>query len=180
MTMNSDTLAVPRLKWRRVSDEQFTTQDADGVRWSVDRHPTDARRQGKDPDWSPKWWLHQLDHDGLLRETAETHETCPIVTSRQIIALNRHRDVLRYADVLAAGWDNACWRIQNGHPLAEQVFRRDGQHAPLSALLGDPVMVHPQRLLNAELRSSRFERRAYAAEQSLRDAGLPLPNVERP
>lgn len=171
-------LAVPRLKWLRVNDEQFITEDTAGVGWSIDRHPTIPDRQGKNPDWSPKWWLHQLAHDGTLPMDPTIHETCPIVTARGITALNRHPAVLRYADVLAAGWNNACWRIQNGEPHAEQVMRRDEEHAPLSALLGAPVLVHPQLLLNQVLGRSRAERRAYAAEQALRNAGLEVPTNE--
>lgn len=171
-------LAVPRLKWRRVNDEQFITEDAAGVGWSIDTHPTIPDRQGKNPDWSPKWWLHQLADDGTLPMDPAIHETCPIVTARRITALNRHLDVLRYADVLAAGWHNACWRIQNGEPLAEQVMRRGEQQAPLSGLLGKPVMVHPQLLLDEVLGRNQAERRAYAAEQALRNAGLEVPKNE--
>lgn len=161
---------APRLKWTRTEHGSYEATDANGATWSLDQHPTAPSRQGKNPDWSEKWWLHPAGP-----ETPETHEMCPIVTRRKITALHRHPDILRYADVLAAGWSGGCWRIQNGEPLAEPVMRRGDEHAPLSALVGQPIMVHPQRLLNAELRASRFEQRAYAAEQALRDAGLPVP-----
>ncbi|MFE7273028.1 hypothetical protein [Streptomyces sp. NPDC057623] len=168
------TTEAPRLKWTRNALGYYEATDAKGATWTIDQHPTVPSRQGKNPDWSEKWWLHPAGP-----ETPETHEMCPIVTRRKITALHRHPDILRYADVLAAGWDNACWRIQNGEPLAEQVMRRGDQHAPLSGLLGKPVMIHPQRLLNAELRASDYQRRAYAAEQALRDAGLPVPESPR-
>lgn len=161
---------APRLKWTRTDGGFYEATDANGATWTLDQHPTPPSRQGKNPDWSEKWWLHPAGP-----ETPEMCETCPIVSSRRITALHRHPDILRYADVLAAGWSDDCWRIQNGEPLAERVMRRGDEYAPLSALLGKPVMVHPQRLLNAELRASRFEQRAYAAEQALRDAGLPVP-----
>lgn len=166
-----DNLAVPRLIWRRLNDEQFVTVDADGVGWSIDRHPAVESRQGKTPDWSLKWWLHRLGDDGQVHETPETHETCPIVSRRQVTALNRHRDILRYADVLAAGWSMA-WRMPNGHPLSEQLMRHGDVLAPLSALQGDPVLVHPQLLLNEMLRAARAESRTQGAEP-LREADLP-------
>ena len=176
--MSLENLAVPRLKWRRLDDGSFIAEDANGTMWSLDQHPTAWSRQGKNADWSEKWWLHQCDENGGLSRDPEIHETCPHVSSRQVTALNRHPDILRYADVLAAGWHNACWRIQNGHPYAEQVMRCGDAYAPLSALLGKPVLVHPQLLFNAELRANRFELRALAAERALRDAGLPVPPVE--
>lgn len=169
------TAEAPRLKWTRTAHGSYEATDADGATWTIDQHPAPSGRQGKNPDWSEKWWLHPAGP-----ETPETHETCPIVTRRQITALHRHRGILRYADALAAGWNDDCWRIQNGEPLAEKVMRRGDEYAPLSALLGQPVMVHPQRLLDAEVRASRYERRAYAAEQALRDAGLPVPGDTKP
>lgn len=169
----------PALTWTRRNPEQYVATDAAGVQWSIDRHPTAPSRQGKNPDWAEKWWLHRLNADGSYPTDPKIHEECAIICGGHWTALHRHPEVLRYASVLAAGWDNACWRIQNGEPLAEQVMRRGDERAPLSALLGSPVMVHPQRLLDAELRASRFERRVYAAEQALRDAGLPIPHTER-
>ena len=175
--MSTDTLAVPRLKWRR-EEGSFVAEDAAGVSWSIDRHPTAWSRQGKNPDWREMWWLHRA-YTSRAPEDPEIHETCPIVTGRQVTALNRHPGILRYADVLAAGWSYDCWRIQNGQPTAEKVMRRGEKYAPLSALLGKPVLVHPQLLLNEVLRQTRLERRAYTAEQALREAGLPLPDTER-
>lgn len=164
---------APRLKWTRTEHGSYEATDANGAAWTLDQHPTAPSRQGKNPDWSEKWWLHPAGP-----ETPETHEMCPIVTARKITALHRHPDILRYADVLAAGWSTA-WRMPNGHPYSEQLMRRGDTLAPLSALQGDPVLVHPQLLLNAELRASDYQRRAFAAEQALRDAGLPVPELPR-
>ncbi|MFC4506601.1 MULTISPECIES: hypothetical protein [Streptomyces] len=132
--MSTDPLAVPRLKWRRVNDDQFVTENAADVGWSLDRYPTAWSRRGKNADWSRKWWLHTAG-DEL---DPEVHETCPIVTSRQVTALNRHPDILRYADVLAAGWHNMCRRIQNGQPHAEQVIRRGHQYARCPSCSASP------------------------------------------
>jgi hypothetical protein len=163
------TAEAPRLKWTRTAHGSYEATDAGGAAWTIDQHPTPSSRQGKNPDWSEKWWLHPAGP-----ETPETHETCPLVTRRQVTALHRHPSILRYADVLAAGWHMA-WRMQNGQPHSEQLMRRGDDLAPLSALLGDPVMVHPELLLAEVLRTGRAEARAAAAERALKEAGLPVP-----
>ncbi|MEV7871479.1 hypothetical protein AB0P17_36515 [Streptomyces sp. NPDC088124] len=174
--MQTDMIAVPKLNWTRTEDGWYTATDADGASWSIDRHPTVPSRQNDSgsPDWREKWWLHPGADDG----NPEIHETCPIVTSAPWTALHRHPEVLRYADVLAAGWRDECWRIANGTPLSEKVMGRGVERAPLSALLGAPVLVHPQLLLDEVLRATRHEGRAYAAEQALREAGLPVPGAD--
>ncbi|MGI5223548.1 hypothetical protein [Actinoallomurus sp. CA-142502] len=155
---------VPRLSWKGEAQDRYQATDTAGVLWSIDRHPTPRGRQGKNEDWSELWWLHRGDADQL---NPEVHDSCPVVTSRSITALHRHPSILRYADVLAAGWWFECWRIPNGQPDSERVMRRGDDRAPLSALLGEPVMVHPQLLLNAELERNDLQRRAYAAEAAV-------------
>jgi hypothetical protein len=167
---------APHLTWTRQPSGSYHATDAAGVIWSIDRHPAVRSRQGKNPDWSEAWWLHRGSDDQL---DPAVHETCPLVTRRGVTALHRHPQILRYADVLAAGWHDECWRIQNGQPYAERVMRRGDARAPLSALLGEPVMVHPQLLLNAELERNALQRRAWAAERALHEAGLPVPEACR-
>ncbi|MEV7422846.1 hypothetical protein [Streptomyces sp. NPDC091212] len=173
--MYTRTPSVLQLIWTR-EDGWYTATDAEGTAWSIDRHPTVPTRQNTsgNPDWREKWWLHPL-----TDEDPETHETCLIVTSAPWNALHRHPEVLRYADVLVAGWRDACWRIPNGTATSEQVMIRGEERAPLSALLGTPILVPPELLLYETLRAARFGSRAYAAEEALRQAGLPIPKVER-
>ncbi|MFJ2178917.1 hypothetical protein ACIOHE_39240 [Streptomyces sp. NPDC087851] len=173
--MHTPTPPVLHLIWTRTEDGWYKATDAEGTAWSIDRHPTIPSRQNSSgtPDWREKWWLHPA-----TDEDPETHEICPLVTTEPWTALHRHPEVLRYADVLVAGWRDQGWRIPNGTPLSEPVMGRGEQRAPLSALLGTPVLVHPQLLLDEVLRATRLEGRAYAAEQALRQAGLPIPGPE--
>lgn len=168
---------APRLDWMRTQHGAYEATDADGTTWSIDRHPAPRSRQGKNEDWSELWWLHNLTADDY--NNPETHEVCRVVTRRRVTALHRHRSILRYADVLAAGWWDECWRVFNGHPTSELVMRRGDERAPLSALLGEPVLVHPQILLDLELERNSLQRRAWAAERALRDADFPLPESTR-
>ncbi|MEV4974423.1 hypothetical protein [Streptomyces scopuliridis] len=169
-------IPVLQLIWTRTADGSYTAMDPEGTMWSIDRHPTVPSRQNHDgsPDWRAKWWLHS----SLTDEDPETHGLCPIVTSEPWTALHRHPEVLRYADVLAAGWRDQCWQIPNGTPMSDKVMGRGEQRAPLSALLGTPVLVHPQLLLDEVLKSGRLEGRVRAAEQALRAAGLSLPDAK--
>lgn len=167
---------VPRLLWQRAADGSYV---AAGDGWSIDRHPAARSRQGKTPDWRAKWWLHPRQDDGSPSDDPDLHETCPLVTAASWTALHRHPEVLRYADVLAAGWSDRCWRIPNGRPLSERVMGCGDARAPLSALMGEPVLVHPQLLLNAVLETEQALSRAHEAEEALRAAGLPLPVPRR-
>ncbi len=143
--------AVPRLDWIRTGDS-YTAATPDGTTWTLDRHPAVPSRQGKTADWRWRWWLHRGDTDLL---DPKVHETCPLVTRRQVTALHRHPDILRYADVLAAGWRDACWRLATG----DQVMRRGEDLAPLSALIGKPIMVHPSVLLRTRVEADRLWQR---------------------
>lgn len=174
----SNTPAAPCLTWTRTEYGAYQATDAGGNLWSIDRHPAPHSRQGKSEDWTEVWWLHNLTADDYTNP--ETHEVCRLVTRRQATALHRHPQILRFADVLAAGWWDECWRVYNGHPTSERVMRRGDDRAPLSALLGEPVMVHPQILLDLERERNSLQRRVWAAEQALRDAGVPIPDLDHP
>ncbi|MGW6602572.1 hypothetical protein [Streptomyces sp. NPDC055036] len=172
--LNDRIAAVTEQIWTRASDGSYTATAADNICWSIDRHRTIPSRQNRDgsPDLREKWWLHCLTVDA---QDPEIHERCTIVTSASWTSLHRHPEVLRYADVLVAGWADTCWRLHNGTPESETVMRRDDAHAPLSALMGKPVMVRPELLLALELERDALLNRAGAAERALREAGLPIP-----
>ncbi|WP_060952422.1 hypothetical protein [Streptomyces hygroscopicus] len=144
---------VPKLVWTRTRPGLLTATDADSVHWGIVRHgtpPGAPRPAGGTPD-GPRWWLHRL---GEGDEPA-SYAAAPVVCEGDVEP--SVPDVLRYADVLAAGWRSASWRVENGTAHGDLVMVREGRHAPVSALIGDPVLVHPQRLAESYARRCALE-----------------------
>lgn len=162
---------APALGWKR-DDTGYVATDAEGTCWSIDQHPTTPDRQGKNPDWSRKWWLHRLDANAQYPTDPAVHDECPLVTGASWTALHRHPEVLRYADALAAGWTDRCWAIGN----ADWVMQRGDTTAPLSVILGKPEPVDPLEHLRIAERELRYLDRIARAEDALRRAGLPVPS----
>lgn len=151
--------AVPGLEWTQVYEGLLSATDADGMHWGIVRHITPPGAPGPAPGVpvGSRWWLHELgavDEPPTPSDLA-SYAAAPLVCEGDVGPTLR--EVQRYADALAAGWRSAEWRIENGSPYGDLVMVREGKHAPLSALRGDPVMVHPQRLVESYARRDRLE-----------------------
>ncbi|MER7874859.1 hypothetical protein ABTY63_15050 [Streptomyces solisilvae] len=166
---------VPQLVWTQTHDGLLAATDADSVHWGIVRHatPPGAPRPAEGAPSGPRWWLHQLgqgDEPPAVTDLA-AYAAAPLVCEGEVEP--SVPQVLRYADALAAGWRSAAWRIENGTAYGDLVMVRDGQHAPVSALIGEPVMVHPQRLAESCARRNGLE----VAQRRLEDLATVASNA---
>lgn len=155
---------APALEWEAVRPGLFTATTLDGVRWGAVRHAHPGAKSEPDAPEAERtvtvpWWLHRLGAQDTPPD-AETYAAAPMITAGDCSP-----DALRYADVLVAGWRETTWRLRNGGTYGDLVMVREDQHAPLSALLGDPVMVHPSYVVETHLQLDQ----ARARQQRLTD-----------